>query len=130
MFKNVVDGFKRWMTCDEVYSVLESTSKTYDALCAEFKSLNSRVSQLEAAEKSCGEALEFIVSSTEEIKPVCDDCVSMRLELDAVKLRLEALEATGKSNGGRRTKNTQTSTASDSKPKRVRKKSNAKKLAS
>lgn len=122
MFKDVIDGFKRWMTCDEVYSILESTSKACDAFCAKFESLDSKVKQIEAAEKSRAEAMDFIASSAESIKPVCDDCVSMRLEMDALrsaademKARLDALETTWK--GG-----------VDYKPKRGRRRSDAKEL--
>ena len=125
MFKDVIDGFKRWMTHDDVYLILKSTSKTCDRLCAEVKSIDSRIKQLEAAEKSRAEAMDFIASSEESTKPVCDDCISMRLEMDALrsttdemKARLESLEAAGKS-------------GVDAKPKqRRRRKSDAKELVS
>lgn len=119
MFKDVIDGFKRWMTDDEVYLIIKSTSEDCDWLCAEVKSIDSRIKQLEAAEKSRAEAMDFIASSEESIKPVCDDCVSMRLELDTMKTRLEALEIAVKSGD------------CDFKPKqRGRRKSDAKELVS
>lgn len=129
MFREVIDGFKRWMTCDDVYSALALTSKTCDRLWAEIESLGSRVRELEAAEKSRTEAIDLVTLNAESIKPVCDDCISMRLEIDALKLRLEALEIAGKSSGGwggGQTNNTQAVPASDSKPKRGRRKSDVK----
>jgi hypothetical protein len=127
MFKEVVDGFKRWMTCDEVYSILKSTAKTCDRLCADVKSIDLRIKQLEAAEKSRAEAMDFIASSEESIKPVCDDCVSMRLELDTMKARLEALETAGKGGGEGGQTNNMCATPATPKQRR-RRKSDAKEM--
>lgn len=133
MIKEVIDGFKRWITHEDFDSLTGLLSRHSSRLNDLTESFDSRLKALEAAEKSRADAMDFISSAEEmDINPVCDDCVSMRLELDALrdtmaemKSRLEAVEAAGKSRG-RRTKNTQTvSAASDSKPKRGRRKIDA-----
>jgi hypothetical protein len=116
MFNEAVKKFKAWITREDVDSLTRLLSK-YSLEIDDFaRSLESRVKLLEESEASRGEAIEGMLSCVAEpIKPVCDDCISMRLELDAMRSRLDALEAAGK--GG-----------VDSKPKRRRGKSDAKEL--
>jgi hypothetical protein len=124
MLNEAVKKLKAWIVRENVDSftlLLSKYSREIDDLAI---SLESRIKQLEAAEKSRKDALESMVSieGVEVDTLVCDDCVSMRLEMNALrsaademKARLDALETAGK--GG-----------VDYKPKRGRRKSDAKEL--
>lgn len=134
MIKEVTKKLKSWVIREYVDSLTNLLSENLCKIDDLARSLDLRVKQLEDAEKSRAEIMDFVASSAEELNPVCNDCVSMRLELDALRIamdemksRIEAIEAAGKSSCcGRRTKNTQIpSTASELKPKRGRRNSNA-----
>lgn len=137
MLNDVVKKFKAWVTREDVDSLTRLLSK-YSCEIDDFAiSLDLRIKQLEAAERSRGEAMDFIASSTEEIKPVCDDCISMRLEMNALrnatdemKARLEAIEVSQKSgsDGSGGQASNVCATPSSGKPKLRRRKSDAKEL--
>jgi hypothetical protein len=130
MFNEVIKKFKAWITREDVDSLTRLLSKFSLEIDDFANSLESRIKHLEAAEKSRAGAMDFIASSTEEIKPVCDDCISMRLEMDAIKLRLESVENAIKRNGsdsGGGESNVLAGTVSN-KPKRGRRKNDAKEL--
>jgi chromosome segregation ATPase len=134
MLNEAVKKFKAWIIREDVDSFTLLLSKYSREIDDFVISLESRIKQLEAAEKSRAEAMDFIASSEESIKPVCDDCVSMRLEMNALrsatdemKARLEALETAGKGGGEGGTVNNMYAAPATPKQRR-RRKSDAKEL--
>jgi hypothetical protein len=132
MFKDVIERFRWWITCKEVRSATFSLANAFGELSDCVNSLSSRVKLIEAAEKSRKDALESIVCAEGiEVSALkCDDCISMRLEMDTIKSRLEALEVAKKNgcdgNGGQL--NSMYATPASDKPKLRRRRSDAKKL--
>lgn len=79
-----------------IASIIDNLVKTSDpvkALQDSLFSINRRILVLEDAEKSRADGMDAIITSIEPGNAVCDECISMRLELDAAKKRLEALES-------------------------------------
>lgn len=98
------ERFKNWMTGNEVYSSLNRILKSFQGLCSRIEALESKIEQVELAEKSRQDIVESMVCSEETFGTVeCGDCITMRLEIDVLrnsidemKSRLESIEAVKK----------------------------------
>ena len=91
---SAIEKLKSFTVPADVYELLIKTSDSLKALSDSVSSINRRVWTLEDTDKSRKDALESMVF-TEGIEAEawkCEDCNLMRLELDGIKKRLEALE--------------------------------------